>query len=160
LAEDLGIITPEVEALRDRFDFPGMKILMFAFGGDPESPHLPDNYVANCIVYSGTHDNDTAIGWWQTLPAHEKQFLAQHLGYSNPDEITEINWELIRTALASVADLAIVPLQDLLSLDGSARMNDPSKIPGNWRWRYESSDLLTDEVSDRLRTLTQEHSRL
>ncbi len=160
LAEDLGIITPEVEALRDRFGFPGMKILMFAFGGDPESPHLPDNYVTNCIVYSGTHDNDTAIGWWETLPSHEKQFLAQHLGYNSPDDITEINWVLIRTALASVADLAIVPLQDLLSLDGSARMNDPSKIPANWRWRYESSDLLTDEVSDRLRDLTREHSRL
>lgn len=160
LAEDLGIITPEVEALRDRFDFPGMKILMFAFGGDPDSPHLPHNYVNNCIVYSGTHDNDTAIGWWQTLNPQEKQFLAQYLGYASPDEIPEINWLLIRTALASPADLAIVPLQDLFSLDGSARMNDPSKIPDNWRWRYDSSEMLTGEIGDRLRELTRIYSRL
>ncbi len=160
LAEDLGIITPEVEALRDRFEFPGMKILMFAFGGDPDSPHLPHNYVNNCIVYSGTHDNDTALGWWQTLNPQEKQFLAQYLGYSSPEEIPEINWLLIRTALASPADLAIVPLQDLFSLGGSARMNDPSKIPDNWRWRYDSSEMLTGEIGDRLRELTRIYSRL
>ncbi len=160
LAEDLGIITPEVEALRDRFDFPGMKILMFAFDGDPSNTHLPHNYGHNCIVYSGTHDNDTAIGWWNTLRPADKAFFAQYLGYASPDEVTEVNWVLIETALKSVADLAIVPLQDLLGLDGSARMNDPSKIPNNWRWRYDSSDLLTDEVSDRLRHLTSTHSRL
>ncbi|MGB7085945.1 MAG: 4-alpha-glucanotransferase, partial [Phormidesmis sp.] len=160
LAEDLGIITPEVEALRDRFDFPGMKILMFAFDGDPNNTHLPSNYAENCIVYSGTHDNDTAIGWWQTLRPEEKQVLAKYLGYDSPDAIEEINWALIQTALASIANLAIVPLQDLLSLDGSARMNDPSKIPNNWRWRYESSDMLTGGISDRLLDLTRTHSRL
>jgi 4-alpha-glucanotransferase len=160
LAEDLGIITPEVEALRDRFQFPGMKILMFAFGGDPNSPHLPHNYGRNCIVYSGTHDNDTAIGWWQTLRSEEQWFLAQYLGYASPDDVKEINWVLIQNALASVADLAIVPLQDLFSLDGSARMNDPSKTPDNWRWRYDSSHMLTEGVSDRLRHLTHLYSRL
>ena len=159
LAEDLGIITPEVEALRDRFGFPGMKILMFAFDGDPNNTHLPHNYPTNCIVYSGTHDNDTAIGWWNTLRPEEKQFLAQYLNYGSPDDIKKINWVLIQTALASVADLAIVPLQDLFGLDGSARMNDPSKIPDNWRWRYDSSEMLTDEISDRLRHLTSEHNR-
>ncbi|KPQ33415.1 MAG: 4-alpha-glucanotransferase [Phormidesmis priestleyi Ana] len=159
LAEDLGIITPEVEVLRDRFNFPGMKILMFAFNGDPNNTHLPQHYPTNCIVYSGTHDNDTAIGWWNTLAPAEKQVLAQTLGYGSPDEIQEINWVLIETALASRADLAIVPLQDLLGLDGSARMNDPSKIPGNWRWRYDSSKVLTDEISDRLRTLTHQYNR-
>ncbi|MFK8184285.1 MAG: 4-alpha-glucanotransferase [Phormidesmis sp.] len=160
LAEDLGVITPEVEALRDRFEFPGMKILMFAFSGDPNNTHLPQNYPTNCIVYSGTHDNDTAIGWWETIPEHEKQFFVQTLGYSSPDDIKEINWLLIETALKSRADLAIVPLQDLLSLGHSARMNDPSVIPNNWRWKFGSSDLLTDEISDRLRALTNTYNRL
>ena len=160
LAEDLGVITPEVEALRDRFEFPGMKILMFAFGGDPNNTHLPQNYGTNCIVYSGTHDNDTAIGWWETLHPDEKQFLAQTLGYNSPDEVKEINWLLIETALKSKANLAIVPLQDLLGLGHSARMNDPSVIPNNWRWKYGSSEMLTSEVSDHLRQLTNTYDRL
>ncbi|NJM97697.1 MAG: 4-alpha-glucanotransferase [Phormidesmis sp. RL_2_1] len=160
LAEDLGIITPEVEALRDRYEFPGMKILMFAFDGDAHNTHLPHNYGHNCIVYSGTHDNDTAIGWWQTLAPQEKQVFAQYLGYANPDDIADVNWVLIETALKSVADLAIVPLQDLLSLDGSARMNDPSKIPDNWRWRYDSTQMLTDAIAQRLRSLTATYERL
>lgn len=159
LAEDLGIITPEVEALRDRFDFPGMRILMFAFGNDPGNAYLPHNYVSNTVVYPGTHDNDTIIGWWQQLGAAEKQFLATYSGYSSPDAIEAINWLLIRTALASVADLAIIPLQDLLDLDGRSRMNDPSHNDGNWRWRYRSSDQLTQALSDRLLALTQLYSR-
>ncbi len=159
LAEDLGIITKEVEELRDRFNFPGMRILMFAFSEDATNTHLPHNYVPNSVVYSGTHDNDTAIGWWGKANHKEKQFLAQYLGYSSPENIQEINWILIRTALASVAKLAIIPLQDILGLDNRARMNDPSKIPGNWRWRYESSDLLTEELSDRLLQLTQIYNR-
>jgi len=159
LAEDLGIITPPVEALRDRFDFPGMRILMFAFGDDANNAYLPHNYVRNTVVYPGTHDNDTAIGWWQQASATEKQFLAKYLGYDSPDAIKDINWLLIRTALASVADLAIIPLQDLLDLDGRSRMNDPSYNAGNWRWRYRSSDLLTQELSDRLLALTQLYSR-
>lgn len=160
LAEDLGVITPEVEELRDRFHFPGMKILMFAFDGDPQNTHLPHHYIPNCIVYSGTHDNDTAIGWWEKAQPSEKQFLTEYLGYSNPNQITEINWLLIRTALASVANSAILPLQDLLGLDGNARMNDPSKIPGNWRWRYSDSSLLTGELAARLRELTRIYGRL
>ncbi|NEP18659.1 MAG: 4-alpha-glucanotransferase [Leptolyngbya sp. SIO4C1] len=160
LAEDLGIITPEVEALRDRFGFPGMKILMFAFSGDPDNTHLPHKYVHNCIVYSGTHDNDTALGWWEKTSAADKQFMAQYLGYDSIEAIQEINWVLIRNALASVADLAIVPLQDMLGLDNRARMNDPSKTPGNWRWRYPSSELLTDEVAQRMRELARLYSRL
>lgn len=159
LAEDLGVITPEVEALRDRFNFPGMRILMFAFAGEPDSSHLPHHYIPNCVVYSGTHDNDTALGWWAQAQPAEKQFLATYLGYDRPEDITEINWVLIRTALASVANLAILPLQDLLGLDGRARMNDPSKIPDNWRWRYSSSEQLTTALSQRLLTLTQLYSR-
>lgn len=159
LAEDLGIITPKVEALRDGFEFPGMRILMFAFGGDPNSTYLPHNYVSNCLVYTGTHDNDTTLGWWNRATAEEKQHCARYLGYASPDEIKEINWELIRLALSSVANQAILPLQDLLGLDNRGRMNDPSTNAGNWRWRYESSELLTEQLRDRLLELTQLYGR-
>ena len=159
LAEDLGIITPEVEALRDRLAFPGMRILMFAFGDDANNAYLPHNYIKNTVVYPGTHDNDTVIGWWQQAKATEKQFLARYFGYDSPEAIHDINWVLIRAASASVADLAIIPLQDLLDLDGRSRMNDPSHNDGNWRWRYRSSALLTKELSDRVLALTHLYSR-
>lgn len=159
LAEDLGIITPEVEQLRDHYDFPGMKIVQFGFGGDANSVHLPHNYVQNCLVYTGTHDNDTAIGWWETTGAKEKQHFAEYLGYSSPNEITNVNWLMIRLALSSVASLAIIPLQDILSLGHSARMNDPRDNAGNWRWRYESLELLTQELSDKLLKLNQLYGR-
>ncbi len=159
LAEDLGVITPEVEELRDRFEFPGMKILQFAFGGDANSPYLPHNYIQNCIVYTGTHDNETTLGWWQQASPEVKKHVAAYLGYGSPDEISEMNWELIRLALSSIADRAIIPLQDLLGLDNRGRMNDPSINAGNWRWRYESSDLLTPEIRDRLLEMTRLYSR-
>lgn len=156
LAEDLGIITPEVEELRDRFDFPGMKILMFAFSDDAKNTHLPHHYVKNSVVYPGTHDNDTAIGWWNSASQHEKEMLAAYVDCP----IDEIHWTLNRIALASVANWAIVALQDVLGLDGSARMNDPSQNAGNWRWRYASSDLLTDELAEKLRSLTALYDRI
>ncbi|MEX6779695.1 4-alpha-glucanotransferase [Limnospira fusiformis] len=159
LAEDLGIITPEVEELRDRFEFPGMKILMFAFGEDSRHPYLPHNYTRNSIVYTGTHDNDTTVGWWQTMSPEIRQHVAGYLGYAFPEAIEDINWALIRLALSSIADLAIFPFQDLLGLDNRGRMNDPSTNAGNWRWRYESSTLLTHPLCDRLRYLTQMYSR-
>lgn len=159
LAEDLGIITPEVEQLRDHYNFPGMKILQFAFGGDANNIHLPHHYMQNCLVYTGTHDNDTAIGWWETASPAEKQHFAEYLGYASPDEITNINWVLIRLALSSLASLAIIPLQDILNLGHNARMNDPSHNDGNWRWRYQSSELLTQELSERLFKLNQLYSR-
>ncbi len=159
MAEDLGIITPEVEALRDRFHFPGMRILMFGIG-DPTSIHLPHHYTQNSVVYPGTHDNDTVLGWWQTITQAEKQFLADYMGCTSPNELYEINWVLIRLALSSVADLAIIPLQDILGLDGRARMNDPSVNAGNWRWRYRSSELLTNTISQRLLNLTKLYSRI
>lgn len=159
LAEDLGIITPEVEALRDRFEFPGMRILMFAFGGDASNAYLPHHYVQNTVVYPGTHDNSTVLGWWQTASESERQFLAKYLGHASPDEVPEIAWSMIRMAIASVANWSIVALQDVLQLDDRARMNDPSQNAGNWRWRYTSSELLTDELSQRLRDLTQLYSR-
>ncbi|MBW4517495.1 MAG: 4-alpha-glucanotransferase [Timaviella obliquedivisa GSE-PSE-MK23-08B] len=159
MAEDLGIITPEVENLRDRFQFPGMRILQFAFTGDPDHAYLPHNYVPNSVVYPGTHDNDTAIGWWTSAAAQEKQQFAQYLGYDRPEDVSEINWALIRMALASVSDLAILPLQDLLGLGSSGRMNDPSVNAGQWRWRYESSEQLNQEMSDRLGWLTRLYGR-
>ncbi|NJL02389.1 MAG: 4-alpha-glucanotransferase [Spirulinaceae cyanobacterium SM2_1_0] len=159
LAEDLGIITPEVEALRDRFDFPGMKILLFAFSEGAAHPYLPHNYPRNCLVYTGTHDNDTTLGWWAKAGEGERQAIARYLDCESPAEITEVNWGLIRLALSSVANQAIMPLQDLLGLDNRARMNDPSVNAGNWRWRYASSDLLTPALAERLRGLTQLYNR-
>jgi 4-alpha-glucanotransferase len=159
MAEDLGIITPEVELLRDRFNFPGMRILQFAFGGDPSNAYLPHHYIRNAVVYPGTHDNDTAIGWWNTTGDAEKQHLANYFGYRSPNEIRSIHWLFIQVALASVADLAILPLQDVLGLDGRARMNDPRYNDGQWRWRFTDSALLSPELSDRLMRLTQMYSR-
>jgi len=160
LAEDLGIITPEVEALRDHFQFPGMKILLFAFGDDEKNPYLPHNFGRNCAVYVGTHDNDTAIGWWEQDASDDvKQAVARYLGLDSPDHITDINWALLRLAYASVADLAIVQLQDVLDLGHESRMNDPSTPVGNWRWRYPSSDLLSEDVAQRLQAVTQTYGR-
>jgi 4-alpha-glucanotransferase len=159
LAEDLGTITTEVEQLRDQFDFPGMKILQFAFGDTAQNPYLPFNYNRNCVVYPGTHDNDTALGWWQSLEEKTQQHLAHYLGYATPEAVTEIHWELIRVALSSIADLAILPLQDLLGLGGDHRMNDPATNDGNWRWRYPLTHMLTPEISQRLLRMTQIYRR-
>ncbi|GAB4377671.1 MAG: 4-alpha-glucanotransferase [Elainellaceae cyanobacterium] len=159
MAEDLGVITPEVERLRDRFEFPGMRILQFAFGEGASNSYLPHNYISNCVVYPGTHDNNTTIGWWHDATDHEKQYAAQYLGYQSPDQVQEISWEFLRLALASVADLAILPLQDILNLDGRARMNDPRYNEGQWRWRFTNLDVLSQELSDRLRHLTHLYRR-
>jgi 4-alpha-glucanotransferase len=155
LAEDLGDITPEVLELRDQFEFPGMKILQFAFGSDSENPFLPFNYIRRCVVYTGTHDNDTVIGWFEQLSDCERQRIADYLGCVSPDGI---HWDLIRLALSSIANQAILPLQDLLGLDTSARMNFPGKPEGNWVWRYQAEDL-NQGVSDRLRHLTHLYGR-
>jgi 4-alpha-glucanotransferase len=155
LAEDLGIITPEVEALRDQFEFPGMKVLQFAFGSDPGNPFLPFNYPRNAVVYTGTHDNDTTVGWFNTTNDYEKQNLLLYLGSISPDGI---NWDLIRLALSSIANQAIIPLQDVLGLGNEARMNYPSTAEGNWEWRYQR-EVLTKELSDRLKILTKLYGR-
>ncbi len=152
LAEDLGMITPEVESLRDKYEFPGMKVLHFAFGSDPGNPFLPFNYPRNCIVYTGTHDNNTTAGWFANLPDWERQKLIDYLGCVSPDGI---HWDLIRLALSSVADLAIVPLQDVLGLGENARMNFPGKSEGNWAWRYRHEALVDSYFSDRLRYLSE-----
>lgn len=155
MAEDLGTITPEVHELRDRFDFPGMKILLFAFGGDPNNPYFPFNYERNCVVYTGTHDNNTTVGWFDQIPEHEKKNVLRYLGCISSEGV---NWDFIRLALSSVANQAIIPLQDILGLGTEGQMNFPSKAEGNWEWRYQS-DALTPELCDRLKTLTYTYGR-
>ncbi|MBD2139491.1 4-alpha-glucanotransferase [Anabaena sp. FACHB-1237] len=150
LAEDLGVITPEVEALRDQFQFPGMKILQFAFGSDPGNPFLPFNYVRNAVVYTGTHDNDTTVGWFHSVNDYEKENVLLYLGSVSHDGI---HWDLIRLALSSIANQAIIPLQDLFGLGTEARMNFPGIAEGNWEWCY-SCEWLNSELSDRLKNLT------
>ncbi len=157
LAEDLGVITPEVDKLRDDFGFPGMRVLMFAFGGGSDNFHLPHNYVRNCAVYTGTHDNDTAVGWWQRASRYEKELFYKYIvGFAAGEPI---NWVLIRIAMAAVSVIAIVPLQDVLGLDNSGRMNTPGTATGNWGWRYSDPNLLNQELSDRLLEITQLYSR-
>ncbi len=131
VAEDLGLITEEVTALRRRFGLPGMKVLQFAFGGDAENPFLPHNHETSAIVYTGTHDNDTTRGWFEHAPAATQQHMRDYLACSGED----MPWPMIRAALASVAKVAIVPMQDLLALGSEARFNTPGSIDGNWRWR-------------------------
>ena len=166
VAENLGVITPEVEALRERFGFPGMAILQFAFGRDPEAAQFqPHNYPRNRVVYTGTHDNDTTVGWWTSSGAGDstrtddevKEEHARALAYLDAED-REIHWAFIRAALASVADTAIVPLQDVLGLGSEARMNMPGSASGNWRWRFTDGSL-TDEIRERLRTMADLYGR-
>lgn len=147
IAEDLGEITPDVFALRDRFGLPGMKILQFAFSGDPEEKFLPHNYPANCVAYTGTHDNDTTLGWYRSAPDSERDFCRRYLGRSSND----IVWNMIRAIWSSVAVFAIAPLQDFLLLGGEARMNYPGNPSGNWSWRMPAGALsghLQDSIKD------------
>jgi 4-alpha-glucanotransferase len=154
VAEDLGIITHEVEALRDTFALPGMKILHFAFSGNADNPYLPHNHIANCVVYTGTHDNDTTLGWFISLDDQTRAYTDEYLGH--PAE--EMPWSLIRRAYASIARLVVVPLQDVLELASDARMNIPGTTEGNWLWRFQWEQF-DDETSDRLRHLTTMYQR-
>jgi 4-alpha-glucanotransferase len=147
VAEDLGLITPEVLELRDRYGLPGMKVLQFAFG-EVDSPDLPHRHVPNAVVYTGTHDNDTTRGWSITLSEPERNRLFDYLG---PDS-EPVEWKLIRAAYASVADRAIVPIQDVLSLGSDARMNTPGRSTGNWAWRLRTEEL-RPELAEKLRRL-------
>lgn len=156
VAEDLGIITPEVEAMRDRYNFPGMKILQFAFDSGWGNPYLPYNYYdRNCIVYTGTHDNDTTLGWFENRSQEEKDRVTHYLGCVDSNGI---HWSLIRLAMGSVGNQVIFPLQDILGLGSDCRMNTPGNAENNWAWRY-SSEQLTDELRDRLRDLTYLYGR-
>ncbi len=154
IAEDLGIITDDVRTIISRFRFPGMKVLLFAFGEDlPTNPYAPHNHVKNCVIYTGTHDNNTIIGWYRSeLSGEDRKRISLYLGR----EITEehINWELIRLAMTSVADMAIIPMQDILCLGEKDRMNLPASANGNWEWRLRQEQLtrpLIDKLSDLVR---------
>jgi 4-alpha-glucanotransferase len=155
VAEDLGEITPDVEALLEEFHFPGMRILQFGFGGDAGNLHLPHNYIKNCAAYTGNHDNDTSNGWFASLGKPERNHCLQYL---NSDG-AEIHWDMIREVWASVADTAIAPMQDILGLGNDGRMNLPASVGGNWDWRLTSS---TDDtgLADRLREMTAIYGRL
>jgi 4-alpha-glucanotransferase len=150
IAEDLGLITADVIALRDEMAFPGMKVLQFAFSGDPHNEYLPHNYVPRCVVYTGTHDNDTTVGWYRTVTEKERTFLRRYLGTDG----RRIHWDLIRLAFGSTAEMALVPLQDVLGLGSEARMNTPGQPSGNWAWRFRQ-EALTAAVRDRLREVTE-----
>ena len=153
IAEDLGVITPDVVDLRDSFNLPGMKVLQFGFD-KADNPFLPHNYVSNCVAYTGTHDNDTAWGWYATAPEYEKDFAHRYLRVDG----SEFAWDLIRSIWSSVAVYAVTPMQDALSLGTEARMNFPSKLGGNWEWRMSESDL-SDELSGKFRELNRLYLR-
>jgi 4-alpha-glucanotransferase len=154
IAEDLGVITPDVEALRDGCNLPGMRVLQFAFDGEASNPFLPHNYVRNTIAYTGTHDNDTTAGWYRSLGAEQRRRLARYA----PDAPADPAWALIRLAWSSIADVAIAPLQDILNLGTAARMNTPGTTDGNWGWRLEDLKQIRGPLH-RLATLTQLYAR-
>src|SRR4029450_7079607 len=166
VAENLGVITPEVEALRERYGFPGMAVLQFAFGSDPQgNTFVPHNLTRDVVVYTGTHDNDTTVGWFSSGAGDttrsdedaqaERDFALRYLASDG----REIHWDFIRAVTASVADTAVVPLQDVLGLGSEARMNVPARESGNWTWRFREDDL-TDERRDRLRRLAETYGRV
>jgi 4-alpha-glucanotransferase len=154
IAENLGVITPAVEELRTSFDLPGMRVLQFAFADTSQNAFLPHNYERNTVVYTGTHDNDTTWGWYHSASEKERDHVRRYLARDGSD----IAWDLIRLAWQSVADYAVTPLQDLLSLGSEARMNFPGKPQGNWCWRFQASQL-TPAVLDRLGDLTTLYGR-
>ncbi len=166
IAEDLGVITPDVENLRDDFGFPGMRILQFAFSSDTKNIDLPHNYHRNVVVYTGTHDNDTTVGWFNSVAGEgstrtaeqikcEREFCMTYLNTAGK----EIHWDFIRGVFASVANTAIVPLQDILGLGTEARMNLPNSTSGNWTWRFKE-DCLSDDLAGRLKRLSDLYGRV
>lgn len=142
VAEDLGIITQEVDALRLKYEMPGMKILQFAFGGDETNPYLPENIEENSVVYTGTHDNDTTLGWYHSIEDHVKAHLHHYLGTDQPS----MPIALIVLAFSTKAKLAIVPMQDILALSSECRMNTPGTIVNNWAWQFEWQQLTKQHI--------------
>ena len=155
IAEDLGLMTQGVIDLREATGFPGMKILGFAFDSGEENDYLPHTYTKNCVVYTGTHDNDTLIGWFQKAKEEDRQFARDYLNSRSDDKI---HWDAIRGAWSSVANMAISPVQDFLGLGSEARINTPGVAAGNWQWRLKHG-VLTDELADRIAKLTKVYSR-
>lgn len=155
IAEDLGFLTPSVYKLLAKCKYPGMKILQFAFDPKGDSIYLPHNVVQNSVIYTGTHDNDTTIGWYHALSTAEQRFARQYAGVKKKEKL---HWNFIRLALASTADTAIIPLQDYLGLGSEARMNIPSTLGNNWKWRYEDG-LLTAELASKIKKMTELYRR-
>jgi 4-alpha-glucanotransferase len=155
VAEDLGLITPEVDALRHRYGLPGMKVLQFAFEGGAANPYLPHNHAPDFVVYTGTHDNNTTVGWFESASAELRAHVQEYLG--SPSEA--MPWPLIRAAYASVAGIAVVPMQDVLGLNGEHRMNTPGVTEDNWRWSF-SWDQVPAGLTQRLRGLAELYGRL
>ncbi len=158
IAEDLGLITADVRELIDRYQFPGMRVLHFGFDGDPaDNPHMPHNHERNAIIYTGTHDNNTTKGWFENdATPEQKERMREYLG-GVPSE-SGIHWDLVRVAMSSVCGWAIVPMQDILGLDGTARMNRPSNSDGNWRWRLLPG-AATQELARKLGRLARTYGR-
>jgi 4-alpha-glucanotransferase len=148
IAEDLGVITPDVVQLKEALRLPGMKVLQFAFDSDAQNPHLPHNHTTDCVVYTGTHDNDTTVGFYEQARSDIEQKTREYLGKTD----ISVPWDLIHLAYSSVANMCIVPLQDILELGSEARMNYPGKKQGNWHWRYRPGQLLRAQ-RDTLRKL-------
>ena len=154
IAEDLGMITPDVVELRERFNLPGMRILQFAFAEDESHPFLPHHYKPNSVAYTGTHDNDTSIGWWSTVTPGEKEFARKYLG----SEGHQIQWDMIRAISNSEANTVIILMQDVLGLTGDHRMNFPGQPNDNWEWRF-SWNQVTSEQTMALAKISAEYGR-
>ena len=154
VAEDLGLITPEVQRLREKFGFPGMKILQFAFDSGPDNPYLPHNHQIDSVVYTGTHDNDTTVSWFESLPAEKQLAVVDYLGYTHEP----MPWPLLRAAFESVSRLAVIPMQDLLGLGRGHRMNTPGTTTGNWLWRF-TWEQLSPDLAPRLRQMVYRYGR-
>jgi 4-alpha-glucanotransferase len=157
IAEDLGLLTPETIALREATGLPGMAVLQFAFGGGADNLYLPHNHRANTVVYPGTHDNDTTVGWYATTDEKTRDHVRRYLRIGGQ----EIGWDFIRVSYQSTANLAVVALQDLMSLGSGARFNTPGKSQGNWTWRYRPEQLraLRDNSAGYLRDLSALYGR-
>ena len=154
IAEDLGTMTQGVIDLRDATGFPGMKILGFAFDSSEENEYLPHTYDKNCVVYTGTHDNDTIVGWFEKAKPEDRKFALEYL---NSRDENNIHWDAIRGAWSSVASIALAPIQDFLGLGSEARINTPGIAAGNWQWRLK--DRLSDDLAEKIAYLTKLYSR-
>lgn len=156
IAEDLGFLTDSVIKLVEKTGYPGMKVLQFAFDSREESDYLPHNYERNCVVYTGTHDNDTTLGWYHSIPARDRKFADRYLDIRSKKDV---QWEFIRAAFGSVADTAIIPMQDYLGLGSEARTNIPSTLGINWKWRMKDGDC-TEELAERIRSMAKLYGRV
>lgn len=157
IAEDLGFLTESVLELLDKTGYPGMKVLEFAFDSREERDYMPHNYNKNCVIYTGTHDNETVAGWYKNLNEHDWKMLVDYLDIDR-DKEKDIHWKFIRLALSSVADLAIIPIQDYLGLGSEARINKPSTLGNNWRWRLLENEI-TDELVQKIKKVTKIYCR-